>query len=68
MIHFQETRYGFEYGAATIERCLHDEKRGFVVITLLTPKYNYQKESQIDIRITKTGRVIIYCEDKTIKL
>ncbi len=52
-MHFKETQYGFEYGAATIERCISDEKKGWVVLLLKTPKSTHQ------LYITKTGKVRI---------
>lgn len=55
-MHFKEIQYGFEYGAAKIERCMSDEKKGWVVLLLTTPKADYQ------IYITKTGKVRIYRE------
>lgn len=54
MIHYKETPYGFEYGAAKIERTFSDTKRGWVVISITTPKVDLQ------VYVTKTGRVRIH--------
>lgn len=48
MTHYAETSYGFEYGAAKIERTMPDDKFG-VVITISTPR------ELVDIRVTPTG-------------
>lgn len=52
-IHYQETRYGFAWGAAKIERCFSDEKKGWVTLLLETPKHTIQ------LYVTKTGKVRI---------
>lgn len=49
-----ETTYGFIYGSATVERCMSDEKKGWVVIGIKTPK------ADIQVYVTKTGKVRIY--------
>ena len=53
-IHYLETRFGFEYGAASITRAFSDEKKGWVVLVLRTPK------ADIQLYITKTGKVRVY--------
>lgn len=55
MIHYAETKYGFEYGSITIERCCSDEKKKWVVLMLKTNKY----PNGIQIYATKTGKVRI---------
>lgn len=60
MIHFENIQYGFEYGAATITRMCSDPKNGWVVIGLKTPKHKID----IQIYVTKTGKVRIFSEDK----
>lgn len=55
-IHFKETSYGFEYGGCKITRIHSDEKRGWIVLGLLTKKY----PNCIDIYVTKTGKVRIH--------
>ena len=57
MIHYKETKYGFEYGAATVERVTSDEKNGWVLLTVKTPK------AILEIRVTKTGKLTVYERD-----
>lgn len=57
-IHYRETQYGFEYGAAKIQRAISDEKRGWVLISLETPKCHGQ------LYVTKTGKVRFYMNGK----
>ena len=52
-IHYQETKYGFDWGAAKIERCFSDTKKGWVTLLLKTPKHTIQ------LYVTKTGKVRI---------
>ena len=54
MIEFKELQYGFKYGAAEIKRFFSDEKKGWVVLGLNTPK------EELQIYVTKTGKVRIY--------
>ena len=58
MIHYKETQYGFEYGAASIIRAYSDDKKGWVAFDLKTPMDN------IVIYVTKTGKVRIHRGDK----
>lgn len=51
-----ETPYGFEWGAAKIERCFSDAKTGAVNLLLTTKKY----PKGIQIYITKTGKVRVF--------
>jgi hypothetical protein len=60
-VFYEETTYGFSYGAATIERCCSDEKRGWVALMLKTPKGQY------NINVTKTGKVRIFNQGKELK-
>ena len=53
-IPYEETNYGFKYGSATIERHISDEKKGWVIIGVTTPKITLQ------VYVTKTGKVRIY--------
>ena len=55
-IHFKETQYGFEWGAATVERCCSDRKKGWVVMRLQTPRIELQ------VYVTRTGKVRVYNE------
>lgn len=56
--HFKNTQYGFEWGAAVIERGFSDEKKGWITLLLKTPKYPAQRG--IQIYVTKTGKVRIH--------
>lgn len=54
MLHFAETKYGFEFGAAKVTRITSDEKKGWVLIGVETPKNKH-----VQIYVTKTGKVRI---------
>lgn len=51
---YQETKYGFNWGAAAVTRCFSDDKKGWVTILIDTPKHNMQ------IYITKTGKIRVH--------
>ena len=53
-MHYSETKYGFEYGAAKITRLFSDEKTGWVTIEVRTPKQDIQ------IYVTKTGKIRVH--------
>ncbi len=55
-LHFKETKYGFEYGAADISRCCSDDKKGWIVLQLITKKH----PTGLQIYVTKTGKVRIH--------
>ena len=55
-IRYEETRFGFKWGAAEITRGFSDPKKGWVTLILETPKANIQ------IYVTKTGKVRIHDE------
>ncbi len=52
-----ETRFGFIYGPAHVERICDDKKHG-VYIAVIT------KREQMDIRVTPGGRISVYSHDK----
>ena len=52
-IHYAETKYGFDWGAAKITRCFSEPKKGWVTLIVETPKVTLQ------IYVTKTGKVRI---------
>jgi len=58
-IHYGETRFGFEYGKASVQRLFADKKTGRVVMSLETPK------GKMQIGVSKTGKVTIYASPKT---
>jgi hypothetical protein len=55
-MHYKETRYGFEYGAAKVNRVFSDEKKGWVALEIKTPKHKHG----LQIYVTKTGKVRIH--------
>lgn len=55
---YEETKFGFNYGAAEIERCCSDEKKGWVVLRIKTPREDLQ------IYVTKTGKVRVHNKNK----
>lgn len=50
-MHFQNTKFGFEWGAAKVQRLCDDDKRGWVIIEIVSPK------NELQIYITKTGKI-----------
>jgi len=54
MIEYKETKFGFCYGSAEITRCCSCEKKGWVILSLATPK------AQLQIYVTKTGKVRVF--------
>jgi len=59
-MHRAITEYGFEFGPAKVNRLLCDEKKGWVVLSIETPKYPAGRE--IQIYVTKTGKVRIFSD------
>ena len=55
-MHNQETRFGFEWGDARIERMSSDSRKGWVVLGLTT---NYTNGKAIEIYISRAGKVRI---------
>ena len=52
-----ETTYGFQFGAALVERVGSCDRRGWVVLTLATPKH--AGIDRLQIYVTKTGKIRI---------
>jgi len=50
-IHYTETKYGFDWGAAKVQRCCSDDKKGWVLLLIETQK------AAIQIYVTKTGKL-----------
>lgn len=64
MIPYHENKYGFTYGAATVSRLLSDEKKGYVVLGLNTPKTDkVNKYKGFELYVTKTGKVRMFGPD-----
>jgi hypothetical protein len=53
-MHYKETPYGFEWGAAIVERCFSDSKKGWVTLLVRT------KKDELQVYVTKTGKVRVY--------
>jgi hypothetical protein len=51
MMHYKETKYGFEYGSARVERTCSDNKKGWIVLTIITPR------KRLQVYVTKTGLI-----------
>ena len=49
--HYAETKYGFDWGAASVTRSFSDDQKGRVTLLLKTPK------TELQIYVTKTGKV-----------
>lgn len=64
-IHYKETKYGFEFGNATIQRLMSDDKKGWVTIGIGSSKYPPGKEVQI--YVTKTGKIRIFSDGEWFK-
>ena len=62
--YFQEIQYGFEWGALSVERACSDVKKGWVYLTLSTPKCNRTNNKQFDIYVTRTGKIRIFSGGK----
>ena len=59
-VHYRETQFGFEYGAAKVTRLTDDEKRGWVVIGIETPRHTHHS---LQVYVTKTGKVRVFSAD-----
>ena len=57
VMHYEETKYRFEFGAAKVSRLISD-KKGWVVLGLETPKHKAGNE--IQIYVTKTGKARVF--------
>ena len=57
-MHYAETKYGFDWGAAKVTRCFSDSNKGWVTLLLETPKHKDGKSLQI--YVTKSGKVRIH--------
>lgn len=62
MIHYEELPSGFEFGSMSVTRVTTDDKRGWVVLAVDTPK------TAVQVYATKTGRVRLVVNGKELKL
>ena len=53
-------QYGFTFGSAKVERVCSDDKKGWVYLSVTTPKLN----QGIKIYVTKTGKLRVYRDGK----
>jgi len=53
-IPFAEIEYGFQYGAAKVERVCSDKTAGWVVLQLETPR------ASVQVYVTRTGKIRLY--------
>lgn len=60
-----DTKFGFEWGAARVVRFCDDEKKGWVVIGLETPRHS--GADAVQIYVTKTGMVRVFKGHKELK-
>lgn len=54
MVDFKEIDCGFKYGSVEVTRTAHDERKGWVVLNIKSPKI------EIQIYATKTGEIRIF--------
>jgi hypothetical protein len=52
-IRFKPTDFGFEWGAVTVTRCISDDTKGFVAMSVKTAK------TELQVYVTKTGKMKI---------
>jgi len=57
-MHYKETKYGFEYGSANVQRLVSDDSKGWVTIGIATPK------NEIQVYVTKTGKIRVHSKGK----
>ena len=60
MLHFKNTKYGFEYGDAKVTRLFSDEEKGWVTIGVASSKCTRQNDLELQIYVTKTGKIRIH--------
>ena len=57
--YYAETRYGFDWGSASIMRGFSDDEKGWVTLLLATPKHVHNDGNSLQIYVTRTGKVRI---------
>ena len=53
-MHFKEIDYGFEYGSAVVTRFHSDEKKGWVIVEVKTPR------GHIQVYVTRSGLIRVH--------
>jgi len=61
MTPYREIDFGFQFGAAKVTRCMSDDRTGWVVVAVDTPK------THVQVYVTKTGKVRVYTDKKELK-
>lgn len=61
-MNFGETRFGFDYGSARVERITSDEKRGWVYIQVYGMR-GAKVQSDIQVYVTKGGKIRVFSRD-----
>ena len=56
--HLTRTDFGFKFGPANVSAMCSDDKKGWVVVGIETPKHAVQ------VYVTKTGRVRVHIDGK----
>lgn len=57
-LHFKNTGFGFEWGPLKLTRHCSEEKKGWVMLGIETPKHKGHDELQV--YVTKTGKIRIH--------
>ena len=52
----EATQYGFDWGPATVIRCMSDAAKGWVYLSIESPKVS----QQVSVYVTKTGKTRVY--------
>lgn len=58
----ETTQYGFRYGPVEVQRIHSDEKKGWVIIDVVSAKRALQ------VYVTKTGKMRVYAEGREVAL
>ena len=69
MMHYKETQYGFEYGAADVQRFFSDEKKGWITIGIRAwkDKEHTKVKDEVQVYVTKTGKIRVHRFSKELK-
>lgn len=59
------TRVGFEYGPLRVDRMCDSDKHGFVCIALVTKKHSYKNSKDLEVTVSKSGKIRILQQDGT---
>lgn len=59
---YEETKYGFKWGAADVFRIASDEKKGWVAIGINTPRVKTY------VYVTRTGKLRFFVNGKEVKI